>query len=311
MTCLLHNLASSLMETGVQTFFRYFPVSRRDEKWGLYLTTTGQSRIPPRASYPPGGHPKNYNFDWRQGRVLPDHQIIYISSGRGWFESRDVGRQRIESGNVFLLFPGVWHRYAPDRQTGWDEHWVGFNGEIPRRLVRNGFFSPKAPVLRVAREEAVLGVYGDIIEAIKTEQPALQQVLAGLATRLLGLLYSAAQHQLAEDTPGVAAIHEAVRLMHGDLRTKFDLPELAQKLHVSYTWFRRTFAQQTGMGPHQYLLQLRIARARSLLAESNWPVKEIAAQSGFESEYYFCRVFKKKTGLTPGAWRYQSRRRTK
>ena len=297
------------MENAVQTFFRYFPVSRRDEKWGLYVTTAGQSRITPRATYPPGGHPKNYNFDWRRGRVLADHQVVYISSGRGWFESRGVGRRRIESGDAFLLFPGVWHRYAPDRKTGWDEHWVGFDGETARRLVRNRFFSPRSPVLRVAREDAMLGVFGDIMDAIKTHQPALQQVLAGLTARLLSLLFSTAQASLTEDTRAVVAIHEAVRLMHGDPREKFDLPDLARRLHVSYTWFRRTFAQQTGLGPHQYLLQLRIARARSLLAESNWPVKEIAAQSGFESEYYFCRVFKKKTGLTPGAWRDHSRRR--
>ncbi|MBI5396633.1 MAG: AraC family transcriptional regulator [Verrucomicrobia bacterium] len=273
------------------------------------MTTAGQSRIPARATYPPGGHPKNYDFDWRRGRVLADHQVVYISSGRGWFESRGVGRRRIESGDAFLLFPGVWHRYAPDRRTGWDEHWVGFDGEMARRLVRNRFFSPRAPVVRVAREDAALGVFNSIMDAIKTHQPALQQVLAGLTAHLLSLLYSTAQASLTEDTHEAAAIREAVRLMHADPQAKFALPDLARQLHVSYTWFRRAFAQHTGLSPHQYLLQLRIARARSLLAESNWAVKEIAAQAGFESEYYFCRVFKKKTGLTPGEWRGHSRRK--
>ena len=309
MTALLHNLAQLRMENAAQTFFRYFPVSPRDEKWGLFVTTAGQSRIPPHAAYPPGGHPKDYTFDWRHGRVLADHQVVYISSGRGWFESRSTGRRRIESGDAFLLFPGVWHRYAPDRKTGWDEHWVGFDGETARRLVRHDFFSRRTPVLRIAREDAVLGVFDDIMNAIKKQPPALQQVLAGLTDHLLALLYSTAQASLTVNTHTATAIHEAVRLMHDDLRARFDLPELAHRLHVSYTWFRRTFAQQTGLSPHQYLLQLRIAHARSLLAESNWSVKEIAVQSGFESEYYFCRVFKKKTGLTPGAWRDHSRRR--
>jgi AraC-like DNA-binding protein len=309
MTALLHNLTQPSMANAVQTFFRYFPVSHRDEKWGLYVTTAGQSRIPPLTSYPPGGHPKNYNFDWRHGRVLADHQVVYISSGRGWFESRDTGRRRVESGDVFLLFPGVWHRYAPDRKTGWDEQWIGFDGATARRQVRNGFFAPGEPVLRVGHEEAVRGVFGDILEALKRQPPALQQVLAGLTARLLSLLYSAAQTRLPADTPGAAAVHEAMRRMHDDPRARFDLPEMARQLHVSYTWFRRAFAQQTGLGPHQYLLQLRVARARTLLAGSNWPVKDVAVQSGFESEYYFCRVFKKKTGLTPGSWREHSRRK--
>ncbi len=297
------------MGKSVQTSFRYFPVSPRDEKWGLYVTTAGQSRIPPNAAYPPDGHPRDYSFDWRHGRVLADHQIIYISSGRGWFESRGTGRRAIESGDVFLLFPGVWHRYAPDPATGWDEHWVGFAGETAVRLVRNGFFARRTPVLRVAREEAVLGAFGDIMDAIEAHPPALQQVLGGLTARLLALIYSASQDRLPADAPGRDAIRGALRAMHAGPAGTFDFPALARRLHVSYTSFRRAFAHQTGMGPRQYLLQLRIAHARTLLAGGNRSVKEIAAESGFESEPYFCRLFKKRTGLTPGEWRTRSRRR--
>jgi hypothetical protein len=57
------------------------------------------------------------------------------------------------------------------------------------------------------------------------------------------------------------------------------------------------------MSPHQYQLQLRIGRARTLLSETTLAVKEIAFRSGFESEQYFCRLFKAKTGVSPGAWR--------
>lgn len=297
------------MGKSVQTSFRYFPVSPRDEKWGLYVTTAGQSHIPPHAGYPPGGHPKDYAFDWRHGRVLPDHQVIYISSGRGWFESRDTGRRPIESGDVFLLFPGVWHRYAPDPATGWDEHWVGCAGETASRLLRHGFFSPGEPVLRIAREEAVLGAFGDIMDAIEAHPPALQQVLGGLAARLLALVYSASQDRLPGDAPGRDAVREALRAMHAGSAGAFDLPSLARRLHVSYTSFRRAFARQTGMGPHQYLLQLRIAHARTLLAGGGRSVKEIAAECGFEGEPYFCRLFKKRTGLTPGQWRARSHHR--
>jgi len=291
----------------IQTSFRYFPVSPRDEAWGLYVTTAGQSHIPPHTRYPPVGHPKDYDFDWRHGRVLSDHQIVYISSGRGWFESRGVGRRPIESGDAFLLFPGVWHRYAPDPGTGWDEHWVGFAGETASRIVRNGFVSPGSPVLRIPLEEAALEAYGDIMEAVETHPPALQQVLAGLAARLLALVYSASQDRVPGDVPGRDAIREALRAMHADPAAAVDAPALARRLHISYTSFRRVFARQTGMGPHQYLLQLRVAHARTLLAGGNRSVKEIAAESGFESEPYFCRLFKKRTGLTPGQWRARSR----
>jgi AraC-like DNA-binding protein len=82
---------------------------------------------------------------------------------------------------------------------------------------------------------------------------------------------------------------------------------LAQELKVSYSWFRHTFTAHTGLSPHQYLLELRLVRARSLLAETELSVKEIASQTGFEDELYFSRLFRQKLNLTPSQWRSRSR----
>jgi transcriptional regulator GlxA family with amidase domain len=79
--------------------------------------------------------------------------------------------------------------------------------------------------------------------------------------------------------------------------------DLARGLGVSYSWFRRTFAHHTGLSPHQYRLQLKVGRARTLLRETALTVKEVAFRCGFESEQYFCRLFRRKTGLAPGEWR--------
>jgi AraC-like DNA-binding protein len=45
-----------------------------------------------------------------------------------------------------------------------------------------------------------------------------------------------------------------------------------------------------------------VGRARTLLSETALSVKEIAFRSGFESEQYFCRLFRRKTGVSPGEW---------
>src|SRR5579864_6761911 len=95
-------------------FYRYFPLSRRDRNWGLYITTIGEARIPPQAVYPPIGHPKGFAFDWQHGRILDGFALLYISHGRGQFQARPNLSLPIEAGHAFLLFPGVWHRYAPD-----------------------------------------------------------------------------------------------------------------------------------------------------------------------------------------------------
>lgn len=296
------------MKTSDATFYRYFPVSRRDEKWGLYVTTAGESRVAPHSAYPLGVHPDGYGFDWRHGRVLDSFALLYVSSGQGKFESLGVSTV-IEPGHAFLLFPGVWHRYAPAPETGWHEHWLGFDGEIPRRWLRHRFISPKSPVLKINAEDTVLATFSRLMQSIRSNRPALQQILAGATANLLGLFYSAQQTLPAIESPHANVIESAIGRIQNEFARDLDIKLLAQEFGVSYSWFRSTFAAHTGLSPHQYLLELRLVRARNLLAETQLSVKAIARQTGFGNEHYFSRLFRQKLNCTPSQWRSRSRPR--
>jgi AraC-like DNA-binding protein len=138
---------------------------------------------------------------------------------------------------------------------------------------------------------------------MKNNLPALQQILTGSACQILGWLYSAQQARLTGSDQAKVWIQKAIDRMQNELSEELRLPALARHLNVSYSWFRRTFVRHTGSSPHQYLLQLRLARARNLLAGTAITVKEAAQQSGFEDEHYFCRIFKERIGSTPSQWR--------
>jgi AraC-like DNA-binding protein len=296
------------MKRPARTSFRYFPVSARDRRWGLWLTTTGESSIPAGSVYPPAVHPGGYQFDWRKGRTLPEYQIVYISSGEGLLEMRRRKSFRIQAGTAFILFPGVWHRYRPDPRTGWTEHWIGGDGPILRGLVKHAFFSNKSPLQRVKYEDLLLGAFSSITEASHAHQPALQQVMAGMTLYILSLLYSSQLSAENSQTRVTSAVHTAIsRMSAARDRETVDLKQIAKDIGVSYTWLRRSFTLHTGLSPHQYQLSLKLGRARTLLLDTSLSVKEIAHQTGFASEYYFCRLFRRKTGIPPGRWRRESR----
>jgi AraC-like DNA-binding protein len=148
-----------------------------------------------------------------------------------------------------------------------------------------------------------------MMQSIRANRPALQQILAGATDNLMGLIYSAQQAAPAADAQNANAIELAITRIQNEFERELDMELLARELGVSYSWFRHTFAAHTGLSPHQYLLEFRLVRARSLLAETELSIKEIAMQTGFEDEFYFSRLFRQKLNLTPSQWRSRSRYR--
>ena len=108
----------------------YLPRSSRDELWGVVCTTAGHQHVPPGTDYPVSRHPAGYHFSKGKGRVLDEFQLVYITAGRGRFESASCPPTVVEAGSMLLLFPHEWHAYSPDPEVGWDEWWVGFYARI-------------------------------------------------------------------------------------------------------------------------------------------------------------------------------------
>ena len=290
------------------TFFRYLPVSAADRRWGLYATTAGRSSCVPGDPYPPASHPGTYDVlrFWERGRALSEFQVVYITRGQGTIETAARGVQALRAGQSFLLFPNEWHRYRPEPQVGWDEHWLGFDGEYAERLLQSRVISPDKPVFEVGADTDLMAAFARAIDLVKLEPPGFQQTLAALVLEVLGRIDTAQRLSQAPDQGLRALVREARLLLAERLDEAIDLAELARHLGVSYSALRRAFKLQTGFSLHEYQLDLRVGEAKKLLEGGPLPIKTLADHLGFRSAYYFSRLFKKKTGLSPEAWRHQS-----
>ncbi len=290
------------------TFFRYLPISPGDKHWGLFVPTAGYSWTPAHSpDYPLAQHPSAYHFQWQQGRILQEFQLLYIIRGEGVFESAAAGRLPIKAGDAFVLFPGVWHRYAPNPETGWDEYWIGFDGDVPRRLVQQNILSPKSSVFSPGLGETWHELFTGAIEALELEPVGHHQLLAGLTYEMLTRLHAMGREEKLGGTLDNAVVSKAKYLVMERLKEKIDWEDLAGELHVSYSSLRHAFQQHTGFSLYQYQLQLRLNKAKSLLNSTPLSVKEVASRIGFDCPYHFSNLFKRKTGLSPVAWRHDAR----
>lgn len=101
-------------------------------------------------------------------------------------------------------------------------------------------------------------------------------------------------------SPLVAAAAAAIRENYAGL---YGVEELSAQLGVSKEHLVRVFHRQMGRTPGQYLTAVRLEAARQLLAHREYTLEVIASLCGFSGANYFCRVFKRETGMTPQVYR--------
>jgi AraC-like DNA-binding protein len=95
-------------------------------------------------------------------------------------------------------------------------------------------------------------------------------------------------------------------LLHADAERGPTLDELATTAGLSRAHLARQFAQTFGVPPHQYLVQLRLDRAKRALAAGE-SVTEVCYQLGFESLGTFSSSFRRRTGMSPREWQRATR----
>lgn len=278
----------------------YFNTTERDRRWGFQVTGAGHATTEPHQSYPPQVHPRGYNFKWERGRRLEEFALLYLVGGRGTFESERQSATSLESGQAVILFPGEWHRYHPDPATGWEEYWVTFGGSIVEGWRRKGFLNPERPLITTNLGLSLAPTFEELLRLLgqRTSQPTF--LSSGLCHLLLGRMLSAATTPRAYSEKVVLKAADYLRL-HAD--EPVDLPGLASRLGMSYSGFRRAFAQHFDIPPHRFHQQARIALAKEFLGNTDLPLKAVAERLHYPSEFYLMQTFKRHTGQTPTQWR--------
>lgn len=84
---------------------------------------------------------------------------------------------------------------------------------------------------------------------------------------------------------------------------ELSISQLAEKIGISEVYLRKLFKAQYGVSPSSYLISIRLENAKKLMKYPFLTLEECALQSGFSSLQYFCRLFKKETGSSPGKYR--------
>ena len=195
-------------------------------------------------------------------------------------------------GTIFCIPPGVAHcKHAPDGYT---------DGSI----FTQDFTPPDERAVPVFQDDAD-GTFRQLYEAAfrlhLRSAPNAARTIDAIASALYQLMLGWSSMRMSR-CPAVEAFQ---RLLLDNLSNcAFDLTEAIASTGYCASYFRKLFKAETGFAPVVYFNRMRVEYAKTLLRQSDGqrPVKEIAAAAGFSDPYYFSRVFKSCTGMSPSGY---------
>lgn len=238
-----------------------------------------------------------------RGRV--DYQILYIASGKAHFYFNGV-EEIVSAGNMVIYRPKeeqFYYYYGIDHT---EVYWVHFTGSDVKNILRKHGISDDMHVIHTGISLEYKRIFLQIIQELKLCKEDYEELIVNYLYNLLILLHRQINTQpRGKSQVLMEEMDNAVRYFHKNYNQLISIEEYAASQHMSVSWFIRNFKEYTNSTPAQYLLSLRISNAQILLETTNYNVTEIANLVGYDNPFYFSRILKKQSGVSPSEFRKQ------
>ena len=234
-------------------------------------------------------------------RRLPVYAVVFVEKGRGTLTTDQGGVQEIIGPALFWLFPNQLHSYGPDASTTWLERWALFRGSMVDDFQQKGFLNPSQPLVGLVNSTEVAHTFS----ALHSEMLNRDVIGGALAAATMHrFIVQIALKSTIGSSPEVERQRSRItNLIEESAFANMDILELAEELKMSPAKLRRKSLELLGMAPKQFQLQLRIDRAKEMLASTDKSIDDIARSVGYEDSFYFSRLFFKREHRSPTDFR--------
>lgn len=226
----------------------------------------------------------------------PTWTVAVVERGAARFEV-DARQERADRGELFVLEPEAVHTGMPAVPEGWAYKVLYLDPAVFGAWSERDGPPPGAARWVVFRDRALrdrlLVAHAALADGGLAAEVAVLDAVARLGVHLRPGPVAPARGR-----PEHAAVRRAREHLVARWDARVSLAELSAVAGLSRFELVRRFREQTGLPPHAYQLDLRIARARALLAAGR-PAGEVALDCGFSDQPHFTRVFRQAVGVTP------------
>ncbi|MBR3750523.1 MAG: helix-turn-helix transcriptional regulator [Clostridia bacterium] len=240
---------------------------------------------------------------WRVGpHSHLDFELHFIASGQG---SVDIDGESfwVKGGDLFITGPGVVHSQYTDPSDPMEEYCIEciINDKgISRELAKHK---------RVYQSGAVLEAVQTLARECGSKAPFQDMRLHSLIFLLLAQIYSLVCDdglQTQQRCVKNSHLERIVGFIDANYTKRLTLNDATRALYLCDRQINRIMRQELGKSFHEYLMQLRLDKARQLLEKGELTIDQVAQESGYSSKYYMYQAFSRNGLDTPASYMAQS-----
>jgi AraC-like DNA-binding protein len=240
------------------------------------------------------------------GRQEPSSYAVwqYSLSGRGRLDLRDRSWDLRPGSLLILGVPGPHAYYLPADSDHWEFVFLVLIGREAIRITRM-VEQRLGPVLSSAGKPKTLALLYEILEKLFSGEIHNPFINSSYTYRLCMTFLEESGGD--EENRGGRSFDVLKAFLRDNLRRDISVEEMAEIMGLSRSHLTRLFSREMGMSPRMYLEDLRLKTAMGILFEEKASIKETAARCGISDVNYFCRLFKKRYGISPGKYKEKER----
>jgi len=246
-------------------------------------------------------------------RVSEDYIFYLVTEGEMFFNEGGV-EYHLRKGDCFLFEPNILH--FGTRDSRYQIRYIHFrhptilrtesDGQTLAELSSNGFITlPKQLRIEdIAGSKRLLATIGDAITRSYTQlenweiDSACSVQQAFLQLRRLSVLSEQNRRAIGEQH-----VNTVIAYLYENHARKLTGAILEKELSYNFDYLNQQFRRFFNVSIFQMLETIRVETARNLLLTTDYSVERIATEVGYRDATYFSKVFKKRTGLSPGRYR--------
>ncbi len=214
--------------------------------------------------------------------------LVLVNDGNAYLKSSNMP---LKKHDLLVMFPNQRVHYVS--KGLWSVQCIGLYGKNVIDMLEKVGLTPENPVTHIYLYREMEAIMKELYDtADETSLPGQLNSLS-LVYEFFSVLLKNANY-----CPKPDIVESAIRIMKYNYSQNISVSMVADSLHLNTAYFSRIFSEKMGISPKQYLLNLKIQRAKELLL-ANIPISEVAESIGFSDPCYFSRIFHQKTGLSP------------